>query len=60
MVGTANLQASEPDMPATPYLGGPVELVEAQNGVIVNKRILDGITEVSWIKPTIGQPAEGV
>ena len=43
-----------------PYMGGQVELVEAPNGAIANKRILDGIEEVAWLKPTIEQPVEGV
>ena len=44
----------------SPYMGGPVELVEAPNGAIANKKILDGIEEVSWLKPTIEQPVEGI
>jgi alkyl sulfatase BDS1-like metallo-beta-lactamase superfamily hydrolase len=58
--GTANLQAAEPTLPPTPYMGGPVELVEAPNGAIANKRIIDGIEEVAWLEPTIEQPAEGI
>ena len=50
----------ESALPATPYMGGPVELVEAPNGAIANKRILDGIEEVAWVEPTIEQPAEGI
>ena len=41
-------------------MGGPVELVEAPNGAIANKRILDGIEKVAWLEPTIEQPVEGV
>jgi alkyl sulfatase BDS1-like metallo-beta-lactamase superfamily hydrolase len=44
----------------SPYMGGPVELVEAPNGAIANKKILDGIDEVAWITPTIDTPAEGI
>jgi len=58
--GTANLHAEEPALPATPYMGGPVELVKAPNGAIANKRILDGIGEVAWVKPTIEEPVEGI
>ena len=58
--GTTHLLAEEPALPATPYMGGPVELVEAPNGAIANKRILDGIEKVAWLEPTIEQPAEGV
>ena len=57
---SANLQAQEPDLPLTPYMGGPVELVEASNGAIANKRILDGIGQVAWLEPTIEQPVDGV
>ena len=41
IVATSKLYASEPRLPATPYMGGPVELVKAPNGAIANKRILD-------------------
>jgi hypothetical protein len=37
----ANPQAAEPAepvLPATPYIGGPVELMERPNGAIANKR----------------------
>ena len=44
----------------SPYMGGPVELVEAPNGAIANKKILDGIDEVAWITPTIDTPAESI
>ena len=53
-------RAAEPDIPASPYMGGPVELVTAPNGAIANKRILDGIEKVFWLEPTIEEPAEGV
>ena len=58
--GAANLRAQEQTLPATPYMGGPVELVTAPNGAIANKRILDGIAEVAWTEPTIEQPPEGI
>lgn len=60
---TSMLQAKEiadPILPATPYMGGDVELVKAPNGAIANKRILDGIDEIGWTKPTIEQPVEGI
>ncbi len=38
-----------------PYMGAPVTLVEAPNGAIANKRILDGGEKVGWHKPTIEQ-----
>ena len=57
---TADIRAQEQSLPATPYMGGAVELVEAPNGAIANKRILDGIGEVAWTEPTIEQPVEGI
>jgi alkyl sulfatase BDS1-like metallo-beta-lactamase superfamily hydrolase len=42
------------------YMGAPVTLVEAPNGAIANKRILDVADKVGWLKPTIEQPVEGV
>ena len=44
----------------SPYMGGPVELVEAPNGAIANKKILDGIDDVAWTRPTIDTPVEGI
>ena len=43
-----------------PYMGAPVTLVRAPNGAIANKKLLDGIDEVAYLKPTIEQPAEGI
>ena len=43
-----------------PYMGAPVTLVEAPNGAIANKKLLDGIDEVAYLTPTIDQPAEGI
>ena len=59
-ISVTPLFADEPALPPTPYMGGPVELVKAPNGAIANKRILDGISEVAWVEPTIEQPAEGI
>ncbi len=42
------------------YMGAPVTLAKAPNGAIVNKRLLDGVEKVAWLKPTIEQPVEGV
>jgi len=44
----------------SPYMGGPVTLTKAPNGAITNKKLLDGIEKVAWLKPTIEQPAEGI
>jgi len=43
-----------------PYMGAPVELVNAANGAITNKKLLDRIDAVTWLTPTIEQPAEGI
>jgi len=53
---TSAASAAEPDQ----YMGAPVTLVEAPNGAIANKKLLDNIDKVSWLKPTIEQPVEGV
>ena len=42
------------------YMGAPVTLAEAPNGAIANKKILDGIEKVAWLKPTIEQPVDGI
>jgi len=60
VAGAANLRAQDPDLPPTPYMGGPVELVEAPNGAIANKRILDGIDEVACTEPAIEKPVEDI
>jgi len=43
-----------------PYMGAPVTLVKAPNGAIANKKLLDGIEKVAWLKPTIEQPVDGI
>lgn len=58
VVSAANLQAQDPSLPPTPYMGGPVELATAPNGAIANKRILDGADKAGWLKPTIEKPAQ--
>ena len=55
-VFTTTASAEEPSL----YMGAPVTLVEAPNGAIANKRILDVADTVGWLKPTIEQPVEGV
>jgi alkyl sulfatase BDS1-like metallo-beta-lactamase superfamily hydrolase len=57
---SANVGAAEPAVPASPYMGAPVTLVEAPNGAIANKKILDGIDKVGWTKPTIEEPVDGI
>ena len=61
IVSTAHAkEAGKAALPPTPYMGGAVELGTAANGAITNKRILDGIEKVAWMKPTIEEPAEGI
>ena len=43
-----------------PYMGAPVSLGKAPNGAIANQKLLDGIDEVSWSKPTIEEPVDGI
>jgi len=57
---SAKVGAAEPAVPASPYMGEPVELVTAPNGATANKRLLDGIDKVAWAEPTIEQPADGI
>ena len=42
------------------YMGAPVELVEAPNGAITNKKLLDRVDDFNWMQPTIENPAEGI
>lgn len=50
--GTTHLLAEGSTLarPATPYMGGAVELVEAPNSAIADKRILDGIEKAAWLE----------
>ncbi len=52
----SNVQSTE----ANPYMGAPVTLVKAPNGAIANKKILDGIAKIAYLKPTILQPVAGI
>jgi len=45
---------------STAYMGAPVELVEAPNGAITNKKLLDRVGDFNFIEPTIDKLAEGV
>ena len=42
------------------YMGAPVELVEAPNGAISNKELLDRVGDFNFTEPTILNPAEGI
>jgi alkyl sulfatase BDS1-like metallo-beta-lactamase superfamily hydrolase len=58
---TQSLCASEADTAElSPYMGAPVSLGKAPNGAIANKKLLDGMDEVSWSKPTIEKPVDGI
>ncbi len=59
VLASGNVWAA-PSAESNLYMGAPVTLMEAPNGAIANKKILDGIEKVGWIKPTIEQPVEGV
>ena len=60
MAGAGHLQVAASALPASPYMGGSVELVKAPNGAIANKRILDGIGKVAWLEPTIERPVDDI
>ena len=45
---------------STAYMGAPVELVEAPNGAIANRKLLDRVGDFNFIQPTIDKLAEGV
>jgi len=49
-----------PPAETNPYMGAPVTLTKAPNGAITNKKLLDGIEKVAWLKPEISEPATGV
>jgi glyoxylase-like metal-dependent hydrolase (beta-lactamase superfamily II) len=49
------------ESPSSRYMGAPAELVEAPNGAIVNKEVLDRLPTIAWTKgPEIENPVEGV
>ncbi len=57
----AAAEVNNPDTVATNrYMGAPVELVEAPNGAITNKELLDRVGDFNFIEPTILNPAEGI
>ena len=47
--GDSNAPSAETNL----YMGAPVTLVEAPNGAIANKRILDVADKLGWLKPTV-------
>jgi len=47
--------------PSSRYMGAPAELVEAPNGAIVNREVLEMLPKTAWTSgPEIENPAEGV
>jgi len=53
-------QAADSRAQLSPYMGGPVELVQAPNGAIANKKLLDRVGDFNWLEPTIENPAPGI
>lgn len=56
VLGNCYAQSAE----SSAYMGAPVELVEAPNGAIANKKLLDRAGDFNFIEPTIVKLAEGV
>ena len=56
----ADVQAADFAATPSPYMGGPVEMVQAPNGAITNKKLLDRVGDFNWLEPTIENPAKGV
>ena len=54
LCGTA--MADEPSR----YMGGPVKLVEAPNGAVVNAEVLETLPRIAYFEPTVEEVAEGV
>jgi alkyl sulfatase BDS1-like metallo-beta-lactamase superfamily hydrolase len=52
--------SNEQSAESNPYMGAPVSLGKAPNGAIANKKLLDGIEKVAWVKPEIEKPTDGV
>lgn len=57
---TTGPNSKPPASQTNPYMGAPVTLGKAANGAVVNKKLLDRIEEVTWLKPTIEEPTKGV
>jgi len=56
----ADVRAADFAATPSPYMGGPVEMVQAPNGAITNKKLLDRVGDFNWLEPTIENPAKGV
>ncbi len=42
------------------YMGGPVDLVEAPNGAIINAATLEASSKIVYLEPTVEEVADGV
>jgi len=61
VVGVAtDAQVAEPAAPVSRYMGGPVELVTAPNGAVVNAEVLEVGSKISYLAPTTEKVADGV
>jgi len=61
IISTAQAKESEKTaLPPTPYMGGPVELVEAPNGAIARAEVLETAATILYTEPTTEELAEGV
>jgi alkyl sulfatase BDS1-like metallo-beta-lactamase superfamily hydrolase len=54
------MNINAPSSRHNPYMGAPVTLTSAPNGAITNKKLLDGIEKVAYLKPAIETPVDGV
>lgn len=55
-IHAAGVQAAEPSR----YMGGPVELVKAPNGAVVNAEALQASNRILYLEPTTEKVADGV
>ena len=59
-VAAAQIAAAEEiGAPSSPYMGAPVELVNAPNGAVANKKLLDRVGDFNWLEPTIERLGRG-
>ena len=56
----AHLQAAESSTTSSRYMGGPVELVTAQNGAQVNAEVLEVSPKITYLEPTTEKVTDGV
>ncbi len=58
--GAPEMGPGESGPETNPYMGAPVTLGTGANGAIANQNLLDRMDAVTWLQPTIEQPAEGI